>query len=54
VTKPIKEVFRDILEEWDKYWRDSIEFYDFLDDYVEINDDLHEYVIKKTEVEMKE
>jgi len=44
--KPIKDMFLDIVEEWEKYWRDEISFYDFLNEYVEIDDDLHTYVIK--------
>ncbi len=44
--KPIKDVFLDIAEEWEKYWRDEIGFYDFLNEYVEIDDDLRTYVIK--------
>jgi hypothetical protein len=47
MTKPIKEMFRDIVEEWDSYWKDSIEFYDFLENYVEINNDQMTFVIKK-------
>jgi hypothetical protein len=56
MTKPIKEMFRNILDEWDSYWRDSIEFVDFLNDYVEINDDQRTYVVKKRkhEVEVEE
>lgn len=47
MTRPIKDMFLDIVEEWNSYWKDSIEFSDFLNDYVEINDDHHTYVIKK-------
>ncbi len=47
MTRPIKEMFRDIVEEWDEHWKDSIAFYDFLNDYVEIDDDLREYVVKR-------
>ncbi len=56
VTQPIKDMFRDILEEWEGCWRDTIEFTDFLNDYIEINDDQHTYIVKKrkTEVEAKE
>jgi|Deesub1362B_J571_1020462.scaffolds.fasta_scaffold11856_1 hypothetical protein len=45
--KPIKDMFLDIAEEWEKYWRDEIGFYDFLNEYVEIDDDLRTYVIKR-------
>ncbi|WP_457554936.1 hypothetical protein [Candidatus Pyrohabitans sp.] len=45
--KPIKDMFLDIAEEWEKHWRESISFYDFLNEYVEIDDDLRTYVIKK-------
>lgn len=56
MTQPIKEVFLNILEDWENYWRDSIDFVDFLNDYVEINDDQRTYVIKKTKqrVEVEE
>ncbi len=47
MTKPIKDMFLSIVEEWDNYWRDEVGFYEFLDNYIEINDDHHEYVIKK-------
>lgn len=47
MTRPIKEMFRDILEEWDDHWKDDIAFYDFLNEYVEIDDDLREYVVKR-------
>jgi hypothetical protein len=40
-------MFVNILDEWESYWRDSIEFVDFLNNYVEINDDHHTYVVKK-------
>ncbi len=43
----LKDMFLDIVEEWDKHWKDEVGFYDFLDNYIEINDDIHEYVIKK-------
>lgn len=43
----IKSSFRDIIEEWDRYWRDSVEFYEFLDKYVEVSDDRRTYVIKR-------
>jgi hypothetical protein len=48
-------MFINILDEWETTWRDSIEFVDFLNDYVEINDDHKTYVIKKkkTEIEME-
>lgn len=45
--KPIKDMFMDIVEEWNKHWRSEVELYDFLDKYVEINDDLRTYVIRK-------
>jgi hypothetical protein len=45
--KPIKDMFLDIAEEWEKYWRDEIGFYDFLNEYVEIDDDLRTYIIKR-------
>ncbi|MEE8359085.1 MAG: hypothetical protein V3R82_06715 [Candidatus Hydrothermarchaeales archaeon] len=47
MRKHIKDMFLDIVEEWDKHWKDEVGFYDFLDNYIEINDDIHEYVIKK-------
>jgi hypothetical protein len=45
--KPIKDMFLRIVEEWERKWRDEIGFYDFLTDYVEINDDQRTFVIKK-------
>ena len=44
--KNIKGVFLEIYEDWESYWKDEIEFYDFLTDFVEINDDK-----KKTKIE---
>ncbi|WP_456474932.1 hypothetical protein [Candidatus Pyrohabitans sp.] len=44
--KPIKDMFLDIAEQWEKYWRDKVDFYDFLNEYVEIDDDLRTYVIR--------
>ncbi len=44
--KPIKDMFLDIAEEWERYWRDEIPLYDFINEYVEIDDDLRTYVIK--------
>lgn len=44
--KPIKDMFLDIVEEWENLWKDELKFYDFLDEYVEINDDHHTYVVK--------
>lgn len=43
----VKDMFLDIVEEWETLWKDEIKFYDFLDEYVEINDDQRTYVIKK-------
>ncbi|MFQ6137436.1 MAG: hypothetical protein ACE5PM_09700 [Candidatus Hydrothermarchaeales archaeon] len=40
-------MFLSIVEEWDKYWKDEVDLYDFLDQYIEIDDGLREYVIKK-------
>jgi hypothetical protein len=56
VTQPIKDMFRDIVEEWEDYWRDTIEFTDFLNDYIEINDNQRTYIVKKrkTEIEAEE
>ena len=42
----VKDMFLDIVEEWESLWKEEVEFYDFLDEYVEINDDQHTYVIK--------
>ncbi len=47
MPKPLKEVFLNILDEWEKHWKRDIEFFDFLNSYVEINDDLRTYVVKK-------
>jgi hypothetical protein len=49
-------MFMDIVEEWDRYWRDTIEFVDFINDYIEINDDQRTYIVKKrkSEVEAEE
>ena len=47
MARPIKDVFLSIVEEWDKYWKDKVALYDFLDKYVEINDDLRTYVIRE-------
>jgi hypothetical protein len=46
----------DIVEEWDRYWRDTIEFTDFINNYIEINDDQRTYIVKKpkSKVEAKE
>lgn len=45
--KPVKEMFLEIVEEWEDRWKDEIAFHDFLDEYVEINDDKRTYIIKK-------
>jgi hypothetical protein len=45
--KPIKDMFLEIAEEWEKRWKDEVGLYDFLVDYVEINDDQRTYVVKK-------
>ena len=45
--KPLKEMFLDILQEWETKWKDEISFYDFLNEYVEIDDGTRTYVIKK-------
>lgn len=45
--KPIKDMFLSIAEQWDKYWKDKVGLYDFIHEYVEINDDRRTYVIKK-------
>jgi hypothetical protein len=47
MVKPIKDMFLEIVEEWEKGWKNVIDLYDFLTEYVEINDDLRTYVIKK-------
>ncbi len=47
MAKPIKDMFLNIVEEWEKHWKKEVGLYDFLTEYVEINDDLHTYVIKK-------
>ncbi|MBU2559630.1 hypothetical protein KKA03_01910 [archaeon] len=42
----VKDMFLDIVEEWETLWKDEMDFYDFLDEYVEINDDQRTYVVK--------
>ena len=51
---PVKDMFLRIAEEWEKYWKDKIGLYDFLVDYVEINDDQRTYVIKKKKLGSRE
>ncbi len=46
MVKPVKDMFLDIVEEWESFWKDEMQFYDFLDEYVEINDDQRTYIIK--------
>lgn len=31
MRKPLKDMFLGIVKEWDKYWKDKVGFYDFLD-----------------------
>jgi hypothetical protein len=45
--KPVKDMFLEIAEEWEKRWKEEIAFYDFLEEYIEINDDKRTYVVKK-------
>lgn len=45
--KPIKDMFLSIAEEWDKHWKEEVGLYDFLDNYIEINDDQRTYIIRK-------
>lgn len=45
--KPLKEMFLNILEDWEKRWKREISFRDFLVDYVEINDDQRTYVMRR-------
>lgn len=47
LAKPVKDMFLEIAEEWDKYWKDKVGLYDFLVEYVEINDEQRTYIIKK-------
>jgi hypothetical protein len=51
---PVKDMFLKIAEEWEKYWKDKVGLYDFLVDYVEINDDQRTYVIKKKKLGTRE
>jgi hypothetical protein len=45
--KPIKDMFLSIAEQWEKEWKDKVGLYDFLNEYVEIDDGLRTYIIKK-------
>ncbi|MFQ6105887.1 MAG: hypothetical protein ACE5NL_02325 [Candidatus Hydrothermarchaeaceae archaeon] len=45
--KPIKDMFLSIAEEWEKHWKEEVGLYDFLDNYIEINDDQRTYIIRK-------
>jgi hypothetical protein len=47
MARPIKDMFLEILEDWDRYWKDEIGFHDFLNDYIEIDDGTRTYIIKK-------
>jgi hypothetical protein len=44
--KPIKDMFLKIAETWENEWKDQVGLYNFLNEYVEINDEHHTYVIK--------
>ncbi|GBE54777.1 hypothetical protein BMS3Bbin15_00938 [archaeon BMS3Bbin15] len=52
--KPIKEVFLNILEDWESSWKKEIPFRDFLTDYIEINDDKKTYIIKRRKKSFEE
>jgi hypothetical protein len=45
--RPIKDMFLEIAEEWEKRWKDEVGLYDFLNEYIEIDDGQKTYVIKK-------
>ena len=45
--KPIKDMFLDIVERWEEEWKDTVGLYEFLDEYIEIDDGLRTYIIKK-------
>ncbi len=45
--KPIKDMFLEIAEAWEDEWKDQVGLYNFLDEYVEINDEHRTYVIRK-------
>lgn len=47
MRRPIKDMFLSIAEEWEKRWKKEIGFYDFLSEYVEIDDGQRTYIIKK-------
>ncbi len=44
--KPVKDMFLELAEEWEKRWKEEVGLYDFLNEYVEIDDDQRTYVIK--------
>lgn len=47
MRKPIKDMFLDIVEEWEGHWKEEVGFYDFLNEFIEIDDGLRTYVVKK-------
>ena len=55
MAKPIKDMFLKIAETWENEWADKVGLYNFLDNFVEINDDHHTYVVKirKKEIEVR-
>jgi len=54
MRRKIKDLFLDIAEEWDTYWKENVSFYDFINEYVEINDDLRSYVVKRKKQRVEE
>jgi len=52
--RPLKEMFLNILEDWERRWKREINFRDFLEDYVEINDDQKTYVVKRRKKSIEE
>ena len=47
MRKPVKDMFLELAEEWEKGWKEEVGLYDFLNEYVEIDDELRTYVIKE-------
>ena len=43
----LRLLFLSIAEQWETYWKDKVGFYDFLSDYVEIDDRTRTYVVRK-------
>ncbi len=40
-------MFLEVAEEWEKRWKAEVWLYDFLTEYIEINDDRHTFVVKE-------